>query len=402
MKKQSKLTIGIIAGILLIADIVIAAVLILWFSNSNVRNYARHMESAQRYMDELQYEQAIAEYKAAIEIEPNNAEAYQALAGLYVQMGDYESAIAVLNQGIEQTGSEELSECREETDKERYNSYLVWAQEYEDGQDYESAIEMYGMLLDINTNNVEMYITIARLYEQAGDNESAKNILRQGIEQIDSEELSTYMEEMSEQAEEPGAEPEPVDWLEAHGITITPQGDCQVTVWGGEEDGVTFVSDYDAAVNVTISETEEGADEGFKKVSALFTIDFSNNPGNYVKYWSSSFDRYTGTSFEFDGSVIYTNQGDHVTTKGYTTIQNGDEYYDVSIEFSSENQYPLFYKTITVTCPVDYDGTVFQIGYSSPELDEQNSQIDFSARLYSIDELPFFGDGYLYFTMNNE
>ncbi len=65
-------------------------------------------------MDELQYEQAIAEYRAAIEIEPNNAEAYLALAEVYVQTGDYESAIAVLEQGIEQTDSEELSGYIEE------------------------------------------------------------------------------------------------------------------------------------------------------------------------------------------------------------------------------------------------------------------------------------------------
>ncbi len=92
MKKQSKLLIGITAGVLLIAVIVITAVLMA--SGSDGRKYAKHIETAQQYMDELQYEQAIAEYRAAIEIEPNNAEAYRALAEVYVQTGDYESAIA--------------------------------------------------------------------------------------------------------------------------------------------------------------------------------------------------------------------------------------------------------------------------------------------------------------------
>ncbi len=112
MKRQSKLVIGITAGMLLVAVVVIIAVLMA--SSSDSKKYARHMEAAQRYMDELDYEQAIVEYRAAIEIEPNNVEAYQALAEIYVQTGDYEAAIAVLNQGIGQTGSEELAVYIEE------------------------------------------------------------------------------------------------------------------------------------------------------------------------------------------------------------------------------------------------------------------------------------------------
>lgn len=201
---------------------------------------------------------------------------------------------------------------------------------------------------------------------------------------------------------EPEEEPEPADWLEAHGITVTPQGDCTVQFYGYQDDASNPSGDFPAKVNAVISETTEGVDEGFKKVSMRFTIDVSDNTGNGYQYWSSAFDRYTGTSFEFDSSMTHVNPGDHVTKEGFVTIQNGDTSYDVSITFDSENQYPISYKTITVTCPVDYDGTVFQIGYASPELIEQNQQIDFAARLYTIDELPAYGDGYLYFTNSNE
>lgn len=202
---------------------------------------------------------------------------------------------------------------------------------------------------------------------------------------------------------EPEPEPEPIDFLEAHDITITPQGDCKVTLWAGEQDGVTFVSDYDAPVNVVISETTEGTDEGFKKVSALFTLDaFSNCPSDFIKFQTLTFDRYTGTSFEFDSNSTTYFSGDHETKEGYVTIQNGDEYYDVSMEQSVDFQNPIAYITLTVTCPVDYNGTVFCIGYITPELGEQYDQMDLSARLYTIDELPFYGEKYLYFTMSNE
>ncbi len=106
MKKQSKLTIGMIAGVLLVAVVIIVALLMT--SSNTGRNYQKHMETAQQYMDELQYERAIAEYEAAIEIEPSNAEIYQALAEAYIAIGDYESAVDVLERGVVQTGSEEL------------------------------------------------------------------------------------------------------------------------------------------------------------------------------------------------------------------------------------------------------------------------------------------------------
>ena len=112
MKKQSKILIIIAGGILLAVTIAITAVLMV--SGSDGRKYQKHVEAAQQYLDELQYEQAIAEYELAIEIEPNNMEAYQALAELYVQMEDYGSAVAVLNRGIEQTESEELADYLEE------------------------------------------------------------------------------------------------------------------------------------------------------------------------------------------------------------------------------------------------------------------------------------------------
>lgn len=112
MKKLSKINLMLVGGILLAVTIVIIAVLIV--SGSDSRKYQKHMEAAQQYMDELQYEQAIAEYELAIEIEPNNAKAYKKLAELYVEIEDYESAIAVLNHGIEQTDSKRLSHYLEE------------------------------------------------------------------------------------------------------------------------------------------------------------------------------------------------------------------------------------------------------------------------------------------------
>lgn len=108
MKKKSKIIIAGVGGIIMAAVVVFITLFVA--SGSDGRKYEKHMELAQQYLDELQYEQAIAEYELAIAIDPKNEEAYQALAELYVKTGDYASAVTVLNRGIEQAGTEELEE----------------------------------------------------------------------------------------------------------------------------------------------------------------------------------------------------------------------------------------------------------------------------------------------------
>ena len=98
MKKSAKLIIGIIS---VIAIICVAVVLVFAGNGKEKSEYDKRLTASQKYLDELNYEKAIAELELAIEIEPNNAEAYIALAEVYVEMGDYESAILVLEEAKE-------------------------------------------------------------------------------------------------------------------------------------------------------------------------------------------------------------------------------------------------------------------------------------------------------------
>lgn len=63
----------------------------------------------EKYLSELDYEQAIAAYRQAIEIDPRCEDAYLALADIYVAMEDYEAAREVLEEGVSRTGAEALS-----------------------------------------------------------------------------------------------------------------------------------------------------------------------------------------------------------------------------------------------------------------------------------------------------
>ena len=118
MKKQPKLLIGILTAVAVLAVVIISIVIT---ATGGRDTYNSHMELAQRYLDELRYEQAIAEYEAAIAIDPKNPEAYLGLAEVYVVMDDIEKALEVLAEGYKQTESERIAVRREELEEE-----LAW------------------------------------------------------------------------------------------------------------------------------------------------------------------------------------------------------------------------------------------------------------------------------------
>lgn len=221
-----------------------------------------------------------------------------------------------------------------------------------------------------------------------------------------SEETPSSQETSEPPAEEPEPEPEPVKtWFEEQGLTITPQGDFTYLTGAININGEK-VGAYEVKANAVITETTDGVEPGYKKVSIVCTNDIGGyvNVPNAIGYyiWRTAFDRYTGIAFEFDSSTSYTDFGETSQKEGFITIVNGDESYDVSIAFEWTNNNPIMIGTTTVTCPVDYDGVVFQVGYSDAKLVDENSQIDYRARLYTLDELPFYGDNYYYFSYTNE
>ena len=63
---------------------------------------AELLDLGEKYLLELDYEQALVQFLKVIEVEPMNARAYLAAAEAYLAMGDEEKAIAILQQGLEQ------------------------------------------------------------------------------------------------------------------------------------------------------------------------------------------------------------------------------------------------------------------------------------------------------------
>ncbi len=111
IRKKKSILPFIVLGVLLIIAIITIVVMTVK-SNPN-RKYEKQLKIAQRYVDELDYEKAIAAYKAAIEIDPKRPEAYLELAEVYEDNGNYDEAIRILKEGYDKTNDEEIKEFLE-------------------------------------------------------------------------------------------------------------------------------------------------------------------------------------------------------------------------------------------------------------------------------------------------
>ena len=109
---KSKLKIIIPIGIALIA--IALAFVFIRFAPAKTTDIGTMISTAQQYLTEQKYEQAIAEFQKIIEIDPKNADAYIGLAKAYIGIGDTDKAIEVLEDGYEQTNDDRILEMLEE------------------------------------------------------------------------------------------------------------------------------------------------------------------------------------------------------------------------------------------------------------------------------------------------
>ncbi|MCD8107933.1 MAG: tetratricopeptide repeat protein [Oscillospiraceae bacterium] len=93
-----------------------------------------YLNLGEKYLTDLNYEEAIVYFNKAIEVEPRNVQAYLGAAEAYVALGDIDSAIEILQKGIEMVDDpteleamlrELLGEEEEEVEVEQYNFDLV-------------------------------------------------------------------------------------------------------------------------------------------------------------------------------------------------------------------------------------------------------------------------------------
>jgi len=116
-KKKSNAKIIIILVSVAVILAAIAVGLIIYFTSPSIKAN-KELNLGQNYLDELDYEEAIACFEKAIKIDPKCEDAYLGMADAYIAMDDYPSAIKILEKGYKVTKSETIKDRLDEVQEE--------------------------------------------------------------------------------------------------------------------------------------------------------------------------------------------------------------------------------------------------------------------------------------------
>lgn len=108
MKKDRKIWVVIVSGIL-IAAIIVGTVSVV-SSQKKDQHYYDQMKRAKYYLDEMNYENVIEAYKTAIELKPEDPEAYIGLAEAYMNNQQYYEAKSVAELGLVRIGDSRFTD----------------------------------------------------------------------------------------------------------------------------------------------------------------------------------------------------------------------------------------------------------------------------------------------------
>ena len=106
-KKDNKVLMG---GIIAAVILVLAAGIGFGIYNSPSNRLSRQLDLGQKYLEEMDYEQAKIAFEEAIAIDEKCTEAYIGLTEAYIGMNEYDKALETAQKGYEVTGEEILTE----------------------------------------------------------------------------------------------------------------------------------------------------------------------------------------------------------------------------------------------------------------------------------------------------
>ena len=127
-QKKSKKGIYLIGGMIILLAIVGAV--FLGMQGKKEKEYARYISSAEKYIQQLDYEQAEAAYLQAIKIAPKEKEPYVKLARLYIEQGEEEKAEEIIRQAEGKTVEKNAEIEKEEKEVKEIIEERKYVMEY--------------------------------------------------------------------------------------------------------------------------------------------------------------------------------------------------------------------------------------------------------------------------------
>lgn len=110
MQRKTLLVVLCCLLVVLIGLVAVLAVYVMNGKSDDGDSYIKHFDLGEKYFEDGDYEQAIAEYLAAIEADPTEEDAYYYLALAYKKLGEMDKMKDILEDGIEETDSKRLKD----------------------------------------------------------------------------------------------------------------------------------------------------------------------------------------------------------------------------------------------------------------------------------------------------
>ena len=375
MKKKKLVVIAIVALAC------IAAIIAVVWKNAPVQKQKKQLELGNRYLEEMNYEQAKVVFEELITIDPSNVEAYLGAAKAHAGLEDYEGAVAVLQEGYKQTSSEDIKMLLEEYEQK------LEEQKAEAEQALREEIKEYMKTIPVTTeiankNPIYTYSYLKKIYPEmeAKLQEYLKKTTDEGLKasiylRLNLMELSVNdMEKAREYHELSGVgETETTD---EYGRNISVDGEgwsAEYSYYEGSSRLKTYVtsrvddkgktriqeyeySDYDIEGRV-LSETI--TDKG-----TYIEAEFGGNLEDYRGYPGCLFQVVTTYSYEGDKSYSW-GEGKSICGQGSNGTDKWVELYDINyerIDTYDENGYLILAEYYNKT-ENSRDKTIYDAGH---------------------------------------
>lgn len=275
-----------------------AFALMLAFSScqSTAGRLQEQLDLGQRYLQELNYTEAIAAYTEAIEIDPRQVEAYVGRADAY--MGLYES------------GGEE---------------HLQLAQ-----ADYEEALRL-------DDQQVEIYLRLAALYIQQGETEKALDLMRQGYEATGDERLATV--ETTGEETKPAAFEEWDGYQDFASLSIDTQQAIRgsvAAIQSGDRETVRALL-TNSGIGILLYTQVDGYKVMAYGSSMMVNLEIRPESGQGYYYLFSNIEQTVFEDYRrFDCTGWQSNGAWYAEMSSQSTAENGNSYY-MEVSGQAEN-----------------------------------------------------------------
>ena len=181
-------------------------------------------------------------------------------------------------------------------------------------------------------------------------------------------------------------------WVDKEEIAYTSEGTFTLTTSNYNDTGEVALP-----ASLTLAQWDNPEQPGYKFVQASLSVDVAGQADGWW-IWASAFDKYSGTSFEFN-NIGHTLDGEADAPR---SVFDGGAIIPGGVDVLMWNEGALsadrasYTRTINVCVPSEYDGTVFQVGYASKALTEKDAEMDYAGKFYTVDQTPYYDNGHEY------